>query len=355
MGITEYELSESSRIVFELVWRLPCDQYVVYSDNFFTNTKLATALRSIGVALCGTCKADSGYPKDLLRLRASYKKQAEWGKKVTEIADNVCCLAWTDNNVVQLMTNAHSTEYVEEEVVWMDAKKRAGIPQEAAHKKDVCIDIVDRRYVCISWKNKIPKPAAVHEYNRHMGGVDQNAQARAVYHCRRRCLRYWHALFVYVIEVAIQNAFRLHQMFYTTVEVNMFSLKDRQDFLVSLAYQLISLNAGQAVKRAQGFAIFEDGDGLDVEHVMEHIPAKKRQRCWSCTQQTLQRPSRRLPLALLEPNIPHGRTQASRTDPSHIASQTVFQCRECQKPCCKNRQDGVGSCWAFMHQQDVIG
>ena len=352
MGITKFKLSVSSRIVFELLWGLPHElgTYMVYADNFFVNVKLASALRTIGIALCGTSKCGSGFSRDLLRLRSCSKKSTDWGKKATEIVDNVLCLAWVDNNVVQFLTTGHDRQHAEEAVVWMSAKKRVGIPDDCAQKTSVSVSFSENNQkMKIAWKWSLPKPACVDEYNRHMGGVDRNAQMRASYHCRRKSVKYWHALFVFIIEVAVQNAFRMHEIFYTTVYPNRFFLKSHQDFIESLARQLISLNAGRSRMRDHGFVVFEENarDQLQPEHVFEQIPERKRKRCWSCMEQSVQKPSKRKHLEAIHPNL----RRPQRTDESHKTSQTSFQCKACQKPCCKGKADAANRCWDFLHEQ----
>jgi hypothetical protein len=63
-------------------------QYVVYTDNFFTNTKLCNALRQRLIATVGTAKCGFEYPKILLELRAAAKKKNHWGQKAATDVDN---------------------------------------------------------------------------------------------------------------------------------------------------------------------------------------------------------------------------------------------------------------------------
>lgn len=72
-------LSDSSSVVLQLVKSLPTSIhpiYVVYMDNFFTNVKLYTALKELGIRACGTAKNGSGFPVELLTLREVLTK--EW-------------------------------------------------------------------------------------------------------------------------------------------------------------------------------------------------------------------------------------------------------------------------------------
>ena len=60
-------LSDSSSMVLQLAKSLPKPySHVIYMDNFFTNVKLYTALKELGIGACGTAKNGSGFPPELL-------------------------------------------------------------------------------------------------------------------------------------------------------------------------------------------------------------------------------------------------------------------------------------------------
>ena len=60
-------LSDSSSVVLQLAKSLPKPySHVVYMDNFFTNVKLYTALKELGIEVCETAKNGSGFPLELL-------------------------------------------------------------------------------------------------------------------------------------------------------------------------------------------------------------------------------------------------------------------------------------------------
>lgn len=49
-------------------------------DNFFTNSRLFKALKTLSIEACGTAKVKSGYPIELIQIRAAATKQKDWGK-----------------------------------------------------------------------------------------------------------------------------------------------------------------------------------------------------------------------------------------------------------------------------------
>ena len=62
--LIKHGLSDSALVVIQLCQTLPEPlNYVLFCDNFFTSTKPFKALRSIGIAACGTAKKGSGSPE----------------------------------------------------------------------------------------------------------------------------------------------------------------------------------------------------------------------------------------------------------------------------------------------------
>ena len=73
-------LSDSSSVVLQLAKSLPQPySHMVYMDNFFTNVKLYTALKELGIGACGTAKNGSGCPPELVTFREMLTKKNNWG------------------------------------------------------------------------------------------------------------------------------------------------------------------------------------------------------------------------------------------------------------------------------------
>lgn len=105
-------LTDSSAVVYRLCESLPANQgYVVFKDNFFTNVKLFTALMGLGIGACGTAKAGSGFPIELLEIWELSTKKNDWGLKAyTTASKDVLCLVWQDLGTTQIMTTVHSVQ-----------------------------------------------------------------------------------------------------------------------------------------------------------------------------------------------------------------------------------------------------
>ena len=86
-------------------------KFVVYLDNFFTNSKLLLALRERGFGACGIYKSGSGIAPSLLAIKELANKKRDWGTKALITIDKqILCLAWQDNNTVLLITTAYSVK-----------------------------------------------------------------------------------------------------------------------------------------------------------------------------------------------------------------------------------------------------
>ena len=59
---TKWNLTPSSLVVIQLCKDLPpANKFVLFVDNFFTNTRLFKALKTMIIGTCGTAKAGSGF------------------------------------------------------------------------------------------------------------------------------------------------------------------------------------------------------------------------------------------------------------------------------------------------------
>ncbi len=209
----KWKLAPSSLVVTQLCKSLPSDLgFVLFCDNFFTNVRLYKALRTIGIGACGTAKVKSGYPNELGAIRAAATKQKDWGKmglmtvkadKKMKIDDgDVLCMAWVDLNTVQYMTTVHTIDEMET-VIFKNEKRRDGVPQIRHFRR----------------KN-FPFPAPIVEYNCYIGGSDGNAQQRSYYSPHRPDSRYWWPIFIFLLDAAVLNAYKICGRLYPDSKLN---------------------------------------------------------------------------------------------------------------------------------------
>lgn len=86
--------TDSSTVVYRLCESLPRDKgYMLFMDNFFTNVKLLTALKYLGIGGCGTAKAGSGFPAEsveICKLSTKKKKKTIGVQKHTPLLQKMC-------------------------------------------------------------------------------------------------------------------------------------------------------------------------------------------------------------------------------------------------------------------------
>lgn len=78
-----------------------------------------------------------------------------------------------------------------------------------------------------------PCPAAVADYNKHMGGVDNNDQLRGYCHVRLKCRKYYKYVFWFLFDLMVTNSFILCRHFTDL------PYKSVKEFRIALAKELI--------------------------------------------------------------------------------------------------------------------
>ena len=175
------KFSDSALLIIQLCKTLPAKSYTLFVDNFFSSIKLFKALRTLGIAACGTAKKGSGFPKELLAIRDVATKTRDWGRQASMIIDDeVLCMSWIDNNAVQYMTTSHSLEDLTK-IHYLHERKRAGIPKDSAqpiihYNPSIIAHSAPIPGQQIPRPMGLPVPQPIRDYNLHMGGSDGNAQ-----------------------------------------------------------------------------------------------------------------------------------------------------------------------------------
>ena len=213
------DLPDTQAVVVQLLQELPQPRYHwVYTDNFFTSSKLACRLAELNMALIGTCKANSGVSESLLKLKEVATKEKHWGIKEVTTEDvyeapkkrkraveqeekkklgTVLCVAWQDNNTTLIMSTAHTPEEAIREDVknYRHYKRRKNIPPTS---------VINEAF--------LPWPQCIVDYNNNMGGVDGNAQMQASYSASIYSEKYWFNLFKGLLLKTIVNSYILFKL-----------------------------------------------------------------------------------------------------------------------------------------------
>lgn len=177
----------------------------------------------------------------------------------------------------------------------------------------------------------LPAPWIVHEYNMHMNGVDRVAQMIHEYEDEWRNLRYWVALFVFIMHASVVNAFRIYCIRYRAEK---FRQMKHADFQRSIAIELIQRSRThrrtEPVSRLVGQAVWRP------EHYWEKLPV--RQRCKPCKDRKAARPShKRKAMEEISGNI------TKKQKP--CISEVKWQCGKCKIPRCRRNRE----CWEWLH------
>jgi YD repeat-containing protein len=184
-GVTHAELGLGGSVVMDLLKCLPAGpSYNVYFDNFFTSLRLIDRLTELQIGATGTVRANriENCPVDAQEIvkkkpRGSYDYRYDDSGKFVVIR-------WNDNSVVTLASNVHGVLPVEKVKRWSSSEKK---------------------------RIEVSQPAAIKFYNTYMGGTDRMDQNVSCYRTCIRSKKWWWALFVYFLDVALQNGYYLYK------------------------------------------------------------------------------------------------------------------------------------------------
>ena len=93
-------------------------------------------------------------------------------------------IQWNDRSAVTVMSTLHHGD-----------------------KSDSCIRHTKEPKYKPYKKLRVPRPVAIGDYNKHMGGVDKSDQMIKYYEVLHKSLKYWKKIFLHMIDMAVYNAF----------------------------------------------------------------------------------------------------------------------------------------------------
>jgi len=114
------------------------------------------------------------------------KKQPK-GSSCSFVSNNaifICC--WRDNSIVCLASNIIGTDPISVANRWSTSEKK---------------------------RLRISQPNIVSVYNKNMGGVDRMDQNISQYRIGIRGKKWFSSIVLYIIDIAVQNAWQLHRMY----------------------------------------------------------------------------------------------------------------------------------------------
>lgn len=234
---------------------------VLYFDNYFNSLDLLHILRrDYNLNALGTVRSNK-----IHRVDMSFKNNPERGA----------------------MTERHDKEKRISIVNWRDQK------DVLLASNFIGIDPVDDASRYVKKENKrsnFPRPAAVREYNSHMGGVDRADMLVSLYRCPFRSKRWYLHLFGQLLDFAINNAWILYRKdcnFYDPSQKAMPLKQFRLELAITLMHNdreitriYDPISEGQKIKQPKQIRPVQS---LQYDHVQHYPGVGNLHRCKFCT------------------------------------------------------------------------
>ncbi|XP_030592392.1 piggyBac transposable element-derived protein 4-like [Archocentrus centrarchus] len=159
--------------------------YVVYCDNFYTSPQLFHHLSQQGFGACGTYRQGRvGVPTT---QENALNKNSKRGS-IRWIRDGeLLFVKWMDTREVSMCTTVHPVYTGETVLRWQ--KDNDGQSQRIP----------------------VPRPTAVAEYDKYMGGVDTSDQMFGTNSVHRKTKRWPMTVFQHLLDIAVTNSFIVHK------------------------------------------------------------------------------------------------------------------------------------------------
>ena len=251
------EVGLTQAVVTRMMQAHQQQQYVVYTDNFYTSPSLADALTAQSIGLVGTLRLNRVGVPDALKDSKTYEKDAARGDARYVRVNNKVFIQWKDKRVVTVLSTYHKgSAFVE-----INRNTKQG-----------------GQHAVLT----IRQPKAISDYNHGMGGVDTFDSRCAAYKVRRKSRKYWKALFYDFLEIASVNSFILFREYCRLHPdaVPRSATYDHEEFRVQLTRQLGGLNADSPVPLYR-----QPGAAAEVkEAAKSHMPVFRggRHNCRYC-------------------------------------------------------------------------
>ena len=187
--LVDFELDRNDReegkiqkTLLRLVDRLPRNSrnHRIAADNLFNSVDTCRRVAAKGHRIYGTLRLDRGVPHHLRQHMRQMKQKGDCAV-VQSPNDELTISAWVDSKVAVCISNVHPP---------------------------ACV-LTRRRMKGRTDRVQLPCPLPFAEYNQNMGGIDDFDRLLSFLSVKLRCHKWWHAIFYFLIDVAMVNALHL--------------------------------------------------------------------------------------------------------------------------------------------------
>ena len=165
--------------------------YELYIDNFYSSPQLFQDLQRIDIRATGTVNMTRKRLPDKVKELHSALSRSDvprgTGYYYRMRGSPLVYVSWRDSKCITVMSTAHS------------GAADGTVKRRVKHARGVSTTVT------------VSQPSAIKQYNKFMGGVDKSDQYISYHRVLRQTKRYWKTLFYHLVEIAVTNAFLLHQ------------------------------------------------------------------------------------------------------------------------------------------------
>ena len=225
----------------------------VYADNLFINLRVLRDARDISVYLCGTARTNFGFPRPISKDVVKDLSKGEYTWRMSD--DGITAILWHDTVPTQFLSNFHNPE--DESSVFRRTKGQR--ERQARSAPQVAVD-----------------------YNKYMGGVDQLDSLRGTASCNIMSMKWWHALFWWILDMAMVNA---HHVYSVEEEKVGRTPMNRFDFIQSVVEELKHDGEHHGEETVENAPVYRKRASLDAGtrcSGLDPITVDRRARCKNC-------------------------------------------------------------------------
>lgn len=162
-----------------------------YFDNFFSGVSLVLNLNELNFGGTGTIRENRLKDLEMINCKDMKKSNRGYFESCVDEQSNLIVTRWMDNSVVTVISNSFGVNPINR--VRRYSRK-------------------EKKYVDMS------QPHVIKQYNAYMGGVDQMDNNISNYRINIRGNRYYFPIFLWILDVAMNNAWTLSRKYGLTFD-----------------------------------------------------------------------------------------------------------------------------------------